>query len=151
MDRLITDFLGGVLGAGAFSVLVSVPRRALWASALVGGVAAVVFAAGTSLGLPGAAAAGFGALFAGVASEGIARTLRVPATVFLLPGLIPLVPGVTVYKAMSAFTQNRIQAGVAAGVETFLWAGAIAIGVGLAAAVFREFGRGQQVSPPPSV
>lgn len=137
MTALIIDAVSGGVGAGAFAVLVGVPRRLLLSTALVGLVAALVFGALRLGGMAGEGAAGIAALAGGLVSESLARIRSQPATVFLLPGLIPLVPGVTIYRAMSDLVRGNGTAGTQAGLQTFVWAGAIALGVGLAAAVFR--------------
>lgn len=79
--------------------------------------------------------------FAGAAvalySEGAAIVMRAPATVFLIPGIIPTVPGLTVYRAMSACMNHNTEGFIEKGIETFKIGGAIAAGVIVCTALFR--------------
>ena len=75
------------------------------------------------------------ALYAEIA----ASIFRSPATVFLIPGFIPAVPGGAVYRAMEACLSGDI-AGFAEGlVNTLKIGGAIALGVILMSSFFRLY------------
>lgn len=72
-------------------------------------------------------------------SEIAAFLFRSPATVFLIPGFIPAVPGSAVYRAMEACLSGDI-AGFAEGlVNTLKIGGAIALGVILMSSFFRLY------------
>ena len=72
-------------------------------------------------------------------SEIAAYLFHSPATVFLIPGFIPAVPGGAVYRAMVACLSGDI-AGFAEGlVNTLKIGGAIALGVILMSSFFRLF------------
>ena len=79
--------------------------------------------------------------FAGAAvalySEIAAIVLRAPATVFLIPGIIPTVPGLTVYRAMAECMSHNTAGFIEKGIETFKIGGAIAAGVIVCTALFR--------------
>ncbi len=56
------------------------------------------------------------AIIAATVSEISARRLKAPKTVFLLPSIIPLVPGSTLFSAASAIIGNDIE-----NAELFIW------------------------------
>jgi uncharacterized membrane protein YjjB (DUF3815 family) len=89
-----------------------------------------------------------GAFAVGISGEIIARICHEPATVFLTPGIVPLVPGITVYAAMQAFVAGDYLGGLSLATETLLAAGAIAGGLAVATslvrAVFRLLKRRQR-------
>ncbi|TLM78542.1 MAG: threonine/serine exporter, partial [Actinobacteria bacterium] len=58
-------------------------------------------------GLPGVVAAAGGAMIVGLSAEILARIQKEPATVYIVAGIIPLVPGVIAYNAMLGFLENR--------------------------------------------
>lgn len=78
-----------------------------------------------------------GAIAVGVFSEIMARILKVPATVFSIPGIFPLVPGIAAYETIQFLLSNKLQEAGGKMVETFSAAGAIAFGIFLATAFFR--------------
>lgn len=69
------------------------------------------------------------AITVAVLSEFFARISKNPVTMFIIPGILPITPGYTLYMTMYYFTQNNIEKGVAKGFETLTIAGVIAIGV----------------------
>lgn len=72
-----------------------------------------------------------------VLAEIFARVYKTPATVFLIIGIIPLVPGGGIYYTMEALINGDMAAFVRLGMETAASAGAIAVGCSLVSAVAR--------------
>ena len=72
-----------------------------------------------------------------VLSDVLARTMKVPATVFLLVGIIPLVPGGGLYYAMEYLINGDFAASMQKGVQTAAYAGAIAVGVSMVSSLTR--------------
>jgi uncharacterized membrane protein YjjB (DUF3815 family) len=79
----------------------------------------------------------FGSLAAGLLAESLARVLRKPATIFVIPGFIPLVPGRDAYNTMLAMVEGRYVEGMALAVQTFLTGGAIAFGIFTSTTMYR--------------
>jgi len=141
---MLLSALAGAMGAFAFAVLIRVPRRDLFFAALGGLLSGFVYAAAGALGLHTIAQVLLAAVAAGALSEVLARVRRAPATVYLMPGLIPLVPGLLAYHAMYALLRGDYVSGAAIAVETIYWAAAIGVGIALVLTVSRSF----QSSPP---
>ncbi len=78
-----------------------------------------------------------GAVVVGFYSEIAARLLRSPSTVFSIPGILILVPGITAYEAITLLTGNRLSEGFGKIIETMNGAGAIAFGILIVTAFFR--------------
>ena len=70
-------------------------------------------------------------------AEVFARILKTPATVFLIIGIIPLVPGGGLYYTMESLVNGDMQMFARYGMETVASAGAIAVGSSLVSAVTR--------------
>ena len=68
-------------------------------------------------------------------SEFMARWRKCPSTVFLMPTIIPLVPGSSLYYAMSSVVRGEVEAAKRYGHETLVWALAIAAGISFATAL----------------
>lgn len=72
-----------------------------------------------------------------VMSEVFARIHKSPATVFLIIGIIPLVPGGGIYYTMEALINGDMSLFVQHGLETATSAGAIAVGCSLVSSAAR--------------
>ena len=66
-----------------------------------------------------------------VLSELMARVMKAPATIFLIVGIIPLVPGGGIYYTMYALLNGDMQLFAQKGAETAACAAAIAVGCSL--------------------
>ena len=77
----------------------------------------------------------FTSVAAVIYSELMARWRKCPSTVFLMPTIIPLVPGSSLYYAMSSVVQGEAAAAKSYGRETLVWALAIAAGISFATAL----------------
>ena len=72
-----------------------------------------------------------------VLSEIFARILKAPATIFLVIGIVPLVPGGGLYYAMDALINGDYALLAQKGIETAACAGAIAAGVSVVTSIAR--------------
>ena len=123
--QLVTAFLGAM----GFSLLFGMRRgHLLWAS--LGGVLTwgVYLAVGALLRegfLPCIAASGFAVLYA----EALAHLRKTPATIFVVPAIIPLVPGSSLYYAMASAVRGNLPDARHYGSQTMQAALAIAAGI----------------------
>ncbi|HEY5585410.1 MAG TPA: threonine/serine exporter family protein [Ruminiclostridium sp.] len=79
----------------------------------------------------------FGAFAVGIYSEAMARKFKTPAFVFLIPGIFPLVPGITAYNTLRFIVENNISEAFNKGIQTVVVGGDIAFGVMLSTAIFK--------------
>lgn len=130
-----------VAGAGmavlSFGLVLDIPRKYLGWSGITGGLCWLVYilakgGEGTSVG------AVFLASFA-VALMGhlLARLLRAPVSVFLIPGILPLVPGTSIYHCVYHMIWGNREQSTYYLIETMQIAGAIAMAVFLVDSIFR--------------
>ncbi|WNG48809.1 threonine/serine exporter family protein [Archangium minus] len=137
---LVLAILFALAATVGFAVLFDVPRRALLPCALVGAVGYAV-RGGSVLLAP--ALPPEGAMFlAGFAivllSEPISYALRMPTSIFVIPGFIPLVPGVLAFRTVLELAAQDYTAGTATLVQTALRVGALAAGIGTSQALTRR-------------
>lgn len=71
----------------------------------------------------------FGSLVLGIMSHLMARMLKEPATIFMIPGIIPFVPGGLAYEATSLLVQFEYSASLNTMLEVILVAGGVAVGL----------------------
>lgn len=71
----------------------------------------------------------FGSLVLGIMCHLMARILKEPATMFMVPGIIPFVPGGLAYEATSLLVQFEYNASLNTMLEVLLIAGGVAVGL----------------------
>lgn len=74
-----------------------------------------------------------GALIIALMGEFAARRLKMPATIFIFPGVIPLVPGMGLYRTMLAMVQGSLDKAFSTGIYTLLIAGTMAMAMAISA------------------
>lgn len=78
-----------------------------------------------------------GAFIVGIYSEIMARRLKTPAVQFSIPGIFPLVPGITAYTTVRYIVEQNSSKAYLKGMETIAVGGAIAFGIMMSSATFR--------------
>lgn len=80
-----------------------------------------------------------GTLVVGLYSEIMAIVLKTPSTVFCIPGIFPMVPGITAYQTMESLVENKTQEAAVFAINTVLKAFTIAFGIMIVTALFRFY------------
>jgi uncharacterized membrane protein YjjB (DUF3815 family) len=137
MRELVSDVLLAGVATLGFAVLFNAPRRVLWLCAVAGGLALLTREGLLLLNASQNLATLAGGLVLGIVAELGARRYRVPALVFAVTGFIPLVPGALSYQTVLALLDGDYLLGLTNGLRTSLLAGALAIGIVTATALFR--------------
>lgn len=117
--------------AFAFSVVFAVPRRYLLAAVMSGALGWIVTGQ-AALYLPGSLAAFAAALTVSLYANACARATKRPTQVFLMPGMVLLVPGSFGFLSLESFLRGEFLGGASKGFEMFMIAGSIVIGTLLA-------------------
>lgn len=114
----------------AFGKLFFAPEKDLWPGGLVGAVGFAVYIYFLEvLGYSSMLSNFMGTLALAILSEIFARVYKEPVTVFSVPGFIPLVPGLPLFRAMNYVILNDYTMGLKVFVEASLDAMAIALGI----------------------
>ncbi|TDT63678.1 threonine/serine exporter family protein [Fonticella tunisiensis] len=139
MKELILAFLGSFFPA----VLFNIERKNLIWAGLSGAIGWGIYVLLYKITGGVVMAIFVGAVCVGIYGEAMARILKTPASVFTVPGIFPLVPGITAYNTVLAIVEDRIRDAYDKGIETIASAGAIAFGIILSTAVFKFFKQGK--------
>ena len=135
MKEIVFQLLSAFVGSMGFALIFGMRRRYLFAAslgALLGW--AVYLAADYFLShsfLPPLLAAAFALSY----SEIMAKALKTPATLFVIPAIIPLVPGGSLYYTMSYAVHRDLATARVYGTRTLETALAIAAGISFVLAV----------------
>jgi uncharacterized membrane protein YjjB (DUF3815 family) len=125
----LREFLLAGIATLGFGLLFNVPRRALMACCITGGIGRVVRLLCMSAGISIEVGSFIGAMAVAAAGYGFARVYRMPRTIFTVTGVIPMVPGVPAFSSMLALASGDIDTGIAASVQTILIGGGLALGL----------------------
>jgi uncharacterized membrane protein YjjP (DUF1212 family) len=122
--------VAGGIAAGACSATSRSPAKMFLPAAVTGvlGVA-VLHAAARFVGNGGATATAVSAVVVGVVAQLLAGRYQVPAVLIVAPGIIPLLPGLTLYRSLLEFSQGQTTVGTADLIEAGTIAVALASGV----------------------
>ena len=125
------SILAALLAVGAFAVRLGVPRRYVWQSALLGAVAWIVYLAVAAGGreVQSSLATFAAALLVGTVGRILARSQRAPAALWVVPAILPLLPGLQIVLALLAPTDQERVAGLVAAATTAFSLG-VGVGVG---------------------
>lgn len=132
---MMLQIVGAFAAILAFSVVLEAPRRYLPYCGLVG--AAGWFAYLITVDWLGIVTANFwGALIISLISHIFARIFKAPVTVFLIPGILTIVPGAALYRAVYQFLLGTRTLASVYLMETIQIAGVIALAIFLVDSLF---------------
>ena len=97
---MVIQLTGAFLAVAALSVLFGVPKKFIFYSAITGTVGQMIYFIFISQGISKILGVFAGALVVACLSHVMARVNKAPVTVFLIPGIIPTVPGLDMYRAV---------------------------------------------------
>ncbi|AMQ19937.1 threonine/serine exporter family protein [Geobacillus sp. JS12] len=126
---MIVQLLLSFVASSLFGVIFNIPKRLLPHSGFVGMSGWAMYMAAARSGMDGVAATFAAAFFVAFLSNGFARRYRAPATIFIVPGILPLVPGGTAFEAMRHVVMNDYNAAIPLAAKAFMISGAIAMGL----------------------
>ena len=125
------------VGTLGFAVFMHAPKRAWLPASAIGGAAYLLYWALLQVHVYEPLAIFIGALLGSVLGQYCARRMQMIASVFVLLSMIPLVPGLGLYRCMRYLGQELYSAGAAAGVHAMVDVVMIALGLAVGSFLFR--------------
>lgn len=122
-------FLYSFIATIGFSVFLRAPKKALIASGFSGALGWTLYYFLVSITANNISSNFAAALSVTLISEIFAKKLKQPAIIFIIPGIIPLVPGLGMYNTMLFLVQSNFDEAISKGVDVLFVGGAIALGV----------------------
>lgn len=132
----------------AFAICINIPRRALNSCGLCGAVGWLAYWLLFNMGAGRMLANVVGSFLLGVMGIIFARRKKMPAILFNIPGIVPLVPGATAYQAVHEMVFGSADQAIVYTFRVAMVAGAIAVGfmlTSLASEVWAYWRRRQQL------
>ena len=129
VSEMFFSLFGAFFGTVGFGVLTRIPRRALLPS---GGIAVLVYLIYLLLpetGLSEYTAVFCGALLGSILGHLCSRRMRIINTVFLMSAIVPVVPGLGLYRMMACLGRHQLVQGAGEGVHAMIIIAMTALGL----------------------
>ena len=139
MMHLVSQFLLALFATLGFAIIFRVPVRHMPACVVVGALGWITYLISDYTVDSPVMGCFFGACMVGLCSAIAARVFKEAMTIFIIPGILCLVPGAKIFYTMEALLRNDIEDMAQIGVETLLMAGAIALGLLVMGAIIKVF------------
>lgn len=134
---MLYSFLFAFCSTIGFCILFHVPKKHIISASFVGACGWLAYSYLAETGAGSIVACFVGSCVVAFFSELFARIFKDAATIFIIPGILPLVPGANMYYTMLAILEGNSQKTAAIGTETLLMAGAIAVALLAVASVYK--------------
>ncbi|MDF2804402.1 MAG: hypothetical protein K0S61_4307 [Anaerocolumna sp.] len=136
---MLIQVIGSFIAVVSFAIIIGVPRKFLGYAGLVGAVGWLVYLLLLKADMSPVAVMFYAAIVVSLISHSFARLMKTPVTLFLIAGILPLVPGVGMYRIVyNLITNNNSLAGYYFN-QTMQLAGMIALAIFIMDTVFRLF------------
>ena len=139
MMHLFSQFILAFFATLCFAIIFRVPVRDIPACVIVGALGWVTYLI-SDYGMDSPVmGCFFGACTVGLCSVIASRVMKEAMTIFIIPGILCLVPGAKIFYTMEALLRNDVQDMAQIGVQTLMMAGAIALGLLVMGAIIKVF------------
>ena len=129
MIAYIIQTLMGAIGAVGFAILFNVPRKQLPLFFIGGALDWAVYLVCVHNGCSEFLGMLFATMTAALSSEILARLIHAPVLILIVPMLVPLIPGSSLYRSMDALVRSQKAEFFAHGSAAIISAGAICLGI----------------------
>ncbi len=138
MIHLVMNALCSFMGTVSFAVIFNVPKRYYVCCGLTGMAGWMTYYAFVSGHASAACASFFGTLVVVLLSRALTVLMKCPITIFLVSGIIPLVPGAGVYYTVYYMVTNQLAEASRRGMESVKVAFAIVLGIVFVVSIPRD-------------
>nr|WP_235248201.1 threonine/serine exporter family protein [Faecalicatena contorta] len=137
MGEMLFQLLCSFFGTIAFSILYQVPRKYYISCGMTGTTGWMIYRVMVQ-GVTPAIASFFGVLVVVLMSRMLTVRMKCPITIFLVPGIIPLVPGAGIYFTAYYLVTNQLYLAAEKGIESVKIAFAIVLAIVFIVSIPRE-------------
>ncbi len=136
-EEILRAVFGAFFGTVGFAMLVHTPKKAWLPCGVIASFSYLVYWAFLRAGLSDPTSIFLGSFFGSLAGQICARKMKIIGTVFLMSAVVPVVPGLGLYRMMAFWGQNRIADGATMGIRAMITVAMIALGLGAGAMIDR--------------
>jgi uncharacterized membrane protein YjjB (DUF3815 family) len=135
---MLIQVISAFFATVAFALLFYLPRKYLVLTGLTGSFGWLIYLLCIRFWNDKVTASFVATLFIALSSHILARIFKTPVTMFLIPGIIPLVPGAGMYQLVHSIVDNTSSKTSGYFYQTLQIAGAIALGIFIIDTIFRR-------------
>lgn len=135
---MLLKCLGAFIATASFSVVINAPKKYIPYAGITGALGWGIYLSILSQTQNKVLANFIATLLVAVTAHMMARIFKAPVTIFLIPGVIPLVPGFGMYRIVSSTIYATWNEASYYLFETLQMAGAIALGIFVVDTIFRK-------------
>lgn len=129
MNNVLLHFIFGLLGTVAYCYLFHIPKRYYLSCGLIGGVGWLIYVLILNCGLDDTFAGLISTVFVALASRITSVYMECPSTVLLYPGILPIIPGGSIYETVYFIVANDTSAALMKGLTAIKITVAMVIGI----------------------
>ena len=129
--ELLKALFGSFFGTLGFAWLVQIPKRAWLGAGLIASLVYLAYWGLLHLDISEELAVFCGTMVGSLAGHIFARRMRIINTVFLISAIVPVVPGLGLYRTMAALGQGQTGMGANLGTETMIIIAMTALGLAM--------------------
>ena len=137
MSDLLIQFVYAIFATCGFTIIFRVPPKTIPVCMLIGGLAWSCYQVCVYYGSSPVISCFIASCLVGLLSDICSRLCKEAATIFIIPGMICLVPGYNIFYTMEALLGSELRDAANVGSQTLLMAGAIAAGLLVIGAVIK--------------
>ena len=126
---IIIQLIVSFFSTAGIAIIFNVPRNTLFHCGFVGVIGWMIYYLLTEQGMDVVDASFFSSFIIAIVAHLYARRFKMPMIIFIVAGIIPLVPGGMAYNAMRNVVEDDYLQGLQYGLKAFLITGAIVMGL----------------------
>ena len=126
---IFIQFIAAFIAVVSFSVNLEIPKKHIIIVGIVGALGWVTFIICNYFNLNDILAYFISALFVTIISLILSKVLKAVSTIFLIPGILPIVPGIAMYKMIYFLINNNLKESAYQLLQAILITGGIALAI----------------------
>lgn len=137
MMEVIVKIIATFVISLSFGIILDVPKKFLLHISLISAMGRIAYIISTEFNNSIVISTFIATVIITIFSHILARVFKAPVTVFLITGILPLVPGRRLYLLVYNFLKEDTELALDAALNTFMIAGAIALAIFFVDSVFK--------------
>lgn len=126
---MIIQFIASFIAVFCFSISLEVPKKFMIMTGMIGAIGWIAYLIGIEFGLSVVLSSFISALLVAIISVILSKILKAVTTIFFIPGILPIVPGLAMYRLVYAIINNQTDSIFYYLLQTLLIAGGIALAI----------------------
>lgn len=126
---MIIQFIAAFIAVFCFSISLEVPKKFIIITGIIGAIGWVTYLIAIKLNLSVILSSFISALVVAIISVLLSKIFKAVTTIFFIPGILPIVPGLAMYKMVYAMINNITNEIVYYLLQALLIAGGIALAI----------------------